>query len=113
MSPFQALYGRGPPTVLAYINGSTTVPDLDQTLEERQKILNTLKENLKRSRKKKWKIKQIRKDETVPLNQGTSSSFVYNLIDSIQFTIVPLRSCPNATLDLFPSSVASERLHTS
>jgi hypothetical protein len=52
MSPFQALYGRGPPTVLAYINGSTTVPDLDQTLEERQKILNTLKENLKRSRKK-------------------------------------------------------------
>jgi hypothetical protein len=52
MSPFEALYGRKPPTVLDYVHGSSINSDLEQTLAERQKIINTLKENLKRSRHK-------------------------------------------------------------
>jgi hypothetical protein len=52
MSPFQALYGRSPPTVLNYVKGQTTITDLDESLEQRQQLLNTIKENLKSSKAK-------------------------------------------------------------
>ena len=52
MTPFQALYGRAPPNLLNYVKGQTPLTDLDQTLSQRQHILNTLKENLWRSRLK-------------------------------------------------------------
>ncbi|PNX92586.1 Ty3/gypsy retrotransposon protein, partial [Trifolium pratense] len=52
MSPFEALYGRSPPSVLDYIQGSSSNSDIEQTLAERQKIITMLKENLKRSRQK-------------------------------------------------------------
>lgn len=51
MSPFEALYGRKPPTVLDYTKGQSTIADLDKTLQQRQQIITTLKENLQRTRK--------------------------------------------------------------
>lgn len=50
MSPFEALYGRTPPSIPDYVHNSTTIPELETTLESRQEILNRLKENLKKSR---------------------------------------------------------------
>jgi hypothetical protein len=52
MTPFEALYGRPPPAMLDYANGQATIADLNATLQERKEILETLKSNLKRSRKK-------------------------------------------------------------
>jgi hypothetical protein len=50
MTPFEALYGRKPPTLLDYVGGQTNITDLDTTLQQRQEILDILKANLKRSR---------------------------------------------------------------
>lgn len=52
MMPFQALYGRSPPALLYYIKGQANIIDLDHVLAQRQHILDTLKENLKRSKHK-------------------------------------------------------------
>jgi hypothetical protein len=52
MTPFEALYGRPPPAMPDYANGQATIADLNATLQERKEILETLKSNLKRSRKK-------------------------------------------------------------
>jgi hypothetical protein len=52
MTPFQALYGRSPPALLDYIKGQSNITELDHALAQRQQILDTLKENLKRSKHK-------------------------------------------------------------
>lgn len=51
MSPFKALYGRNPPSLSDYIPGSASVPSLDLSLQNRQEILQLLKNNLTKSRK--------------------------------------------------------------
>jgi hypothetical protein len=70
MSPFEALYGRSPPSVLDYVRGHSANSEVDQTLAQRQQLLNTLKENLKRSRKK-MEDQANKREEIVPLNLGT------------------------------------------
>lgn len=47
MTPFQALYGRAPPTILQYQKNSTTNQALDDMLSEWDQLLKTLKQNLK------------------------------------------------------------------
>lgn len=51
MPPFKALYGRNPPSLPDYIPGSASVPSLDLSLQNRQEILQLLKNNLTKSRK--------------------------------------------------------------
>ena len=46
MSPFQALYGRAPPTILQYARGSTSIQALDEALTALEDLLRTLKSNL-------------------------------------------------------------------
>ncbi|KAH9703698.1 hypothetical protein KPL70_011188 [Citrus sinensis] len=46
MTPFQALYGHNPPTILAYSKGSTSIQALNDALTERDALLRFLKENL-------------------------------------------------------------------
>jgi hypothetical protein len=75
MSPFEALYGRSPPSVLDYVRGHSANSEVDQTLAQRQQLLNTLKENLKRSRKK-MEDQANKREEIVPLNLGTWFYFV-------------------------------------
>ena len=43
MKPFQALYGRIPPTIPAYSKGSTSIQALDDALMERDAILRSLR----------------------------------------------------------------------
>ena len=49
MSPFQALYGRPPPTILPYQPGSSKVAVVDSLLQDRDVLLRTLRDNLNRS----------------------------------------------------------------
>jgi hypothetical protein len=46
MTPFEAVYGQNPPSVLSYFPGVSKVQVVDQTLTVREAILHTLKENL-------------------------------------------------------------------
>jgi hypothetical protein len=46
MMPFEVVYGQNPPSVLAYLPGTSKVQAVDQTLIVREDILCTLKENL-------------------------------------------------------------------
>jgi hypothetical protein len=46
MTPFEAVYGQNPPSVLSYFLGVSKVQAVDQTLTVREAILRTLKENL-------------------------------------------------------------------
>jgi hypothetical protein len=46
MTPFEAIYGHKPPSVLSYLPGTSKVQAVDQTLTVREDILRTLKENL-------------------------------------------------------------------
>lgn len=49
-TPFRELYGRSSPSISNYLNGSAQEPSLDATLQQHQKILQTLKSNLQKSR---------------------------------------------------------------
>jgi len=46
MTPFEAIYGQKPPSVLSYLQGASKVQAVDLTLTNREAILRTLKENL-------------------------------------------------------------------
>jgi hypothetical protein len=46
MTPFEAVYGKNPPSVLSYFPGVSKVQAVDQMLIVREAILRTLKENL-------------------------------------------------------------------
>lgn len=46
MTPFQALYGRLPPTIPLYHEGSSSVHEVDQNLLSRDALLSQLKSNL-------------------------------------------------------------------
>ena len=46
MTPFEAIYGKNPPSVLSYLLGVSKVREVDQTTTVREAILHTLKDNL-------------------------------------------------------------------
>jgi hypothetical protein len=46
MTPFEAVYGQKPPSVLSYLPRCLEGPGVDLTLTAREAILHTLKENL-------------------------------------------------------------------
>jgi hypothetical protein len=50
MTPFQALYGRLPPSIPVYKEGLTSVSAVDQQLQNRDELLRQLKDNLAKSR---------------------------------------------------------------
>ncbi|KAJ9564492.1 hypothetical protein OSB04_000458 [Centaurea solstitialis] len=46
MTPFEALYGRPPPTVPSYVLGSSSIASIDSTLANHQQLLSQLKKTL-------------------------------------------------------------------
>lgn len=50
MSPFQALYGRLPPTIPRYFVGQSPVDEVDRGLADRDELLLRLKQNLEAAR---------------------------------------------------------------
>jgi hypothetical protein len=46
MTPFEAVYGQKPPSVLSYLHGVSKVQAVDQMLTVQEAILRTLKDNL-------------------------------------------------------------------
>lgn len=49
MTPFEAVFGRAPPSLQDYLAGTSSVAAVDEILSERTEILSTLQENLKRA----------------------------------------------------------------
>ncbi|KAK9230741.1 hypothetical protein WN944_023713 [Citrus x changshan-huyou] len=46
ISPFEAVYGIPPPTLLSYVPGTTHIPAVDETLRDRDSILKDIRRNL-------------------------------------------------------------------
>jgi hypothetical protein len=46
MTPFEAVYGQNPPSVLSYMPGVSKVQEVDNNLAVHEAILHTLKTNL-------------------------------------------------------------------
>ncbi|KAL4378379.1 hypothetical protein GQ457_02G014110 [Hibiscus cannabinus] len=46
MTPFRALYGRDPPTLVSYVEGGSFNSQVDQALQDRDAVLRELKHNL-------------------------------------------------------------------
>ena len=46
MTPFEVVYGRPPPSYIAYIPSKSTVVDVDLSLRDRDAIIRSLKANL-------------------------------------------------------------------
>ncbi|KAL0322350.1 UNVERIFIED_CONTAM: hypothetical protein Scaly_2531400 [Sesamum calycinum] len=49
MTPFEALYGRCPPSITGYTEGSTAIVSLVTTLTQRARVLSIIKANLLRA----------------------------------------------------------------
>ena len=49
MTPFEAVYGCSPPSLLDYLAGHSSIASLDDLLQSRTHILATLKFNLQRA----------------------------------------------------------------
>jgi len=58
-TPFQALYGRPPPSIPDYISSTTSEPNLDTTLQERTQILHQLKTNFALSQQRMAKTENV------------------------------------------------------
>ena len=48
-TPFKALYGRDPPTLLRWVDQSSKVQEVDQLIKERNQLLDELKEQLQKA----------------------------------------------------------------
>lgn len=49
MTPFEAVFGRPPPTLSDYLTGSSTIASVDDLLTERATVITTLRANLQRA----------------------------------------------------------------
>ena len=52
MTPFQALYGRAPPTLVRYTGGRTAVGSVEMQLADRDEQLKHLRCNLERAQER-------------------------------------------------------------
>lgn len=62
MAPFEAVYGRPPPSIPHYIQGHSTNPELDLTLAHRTTLLASLKANILRAQNRM--VQQANKHRT-------------------------------------------------
>ncbi|GMI82095.1 hypothetical protein HRI_001879000 [Hibiscus trionum] len=70
MTPFRALYGRDPPTILTYLEGSSRNTQLAQQLLERDELLRVLKTNLQRAQQR-MKLQADKHRRELILSEGS------------------------------------------
>lgn len=49
ITPFQALYGIPPPTVINYLSRASVLEEVEKELQEREELMRQLKENLNKA----------------------------------------------------------------
>lgn len=70
MTPFEALYGRKPPTLVPYTTGKSNINTLDDLLSNKSRILRILKENLTKARNRMIQHANLhRKDKEFAVDQ--------------------------------------------
>ncbi|GJX52056.1 reverse transcriptase domain-containing protein [Tanacetum coccineum] len=70
MTPFEALYGRPPPSILPYTAGSSPIATLDEALRKKQSLLDTLKARLAHARNRmKQQADKHRKEKIFEVGQ--------------------------------------------
>jgi hypothetical protein len=86
MTPFEAVYGQNPPSVLSYMPGVSKVQEVEKNITVREAILHSLKENLvmAQNRMKKQEIKVVL---NINLLKGTRCFFDCNLISRLHSKI--------------------------
>ena len=65
MTPFEALYGRPPPSILPYVKGSSRVNEVDHLMKERDEILGVLKANLLKAQQRMVKYANAKRQEVL------------------------------------------------
>ncbi|KAL4363137.1 hypothetical protein GQ457_04G013090 [Hibiscus cannabinus] len=70
MTPFRALYGRDPPTILSYMEGIAGSSQLNQQLLERDELLRVLKRNLQHAQQR-MKTQADRHRRELQLEEGS------------------------------------------
>lgn len=56
MTPYEAVYGRAPPSLLDYLAGTSPVAEVDNLLIDRAILLQTLRDNLQRAQQRMWDL---------------------------------------------------------
>ncbi|GKE05328.1 hypothetical protein Tco_1397346, partial [Tanacetum coccineum] len=74
MTPYQALYGRVPPSIILYLPGSSKVAAVDEGLVERDVLLRQLRENLLAARNR-MEMQANRSRREVEFNVGDKVLF--------------------------------------
>lgn len=63
MSPFQIVYGREPPSLITYYSNENDIPDIASLLQQRDKVLQQLKQNLVKAQQHMKKMADKRRKE--------------------------------------------------
>ncbi|OMO96556.1 reverse transcriptase [Corchorus capsularis] len=82
-SPFEVVYGRPPPTIASYVIGQTKIAALEDSLLERQNILNELKTNLAHAQNR-MKMQADRKHSEKSFSEG---DWVVRRIGSVAYEL--------------------------
>ena len=65
MTPFEALYGSPPRPIQTYVQGSSSIEDIDSDLKTREEVLFQLKQNLLKAQQRMKKQEDQHRRELV------------------------------------------------
>lgn len=90
MSPFEAVYGRPPPTLLDYTVGTSKVAAVKNLLTERDQLMKKLRSNLEKARQRmKLQVDKHRTEKVLSVGD-----WVYVRLQSYRQTSVAPRRSP-------------------